>query len=60
MHYEEYDSCVGTQLNLWDWENNIYPLWFKTKVVAYWRVKRMVKNHTEDAITKDSKRKGKR
>lgn len=60
MHYEEYDSCVGTWLNLWDWENNVYPLWFKIKVVAYWRLKRMIKNHAEDAVIKDSKRKSKR
>lgn len=59
MCFEEWDACTGTSLNLWDWENNAYPLWFKIKIVAYWRLKKMVKNHTEDAVIKDNKRKGK-
>ena len=52
--YEEWDACVETGCNLWDWASNKYPAWFKNKVVALARLRRYVSAHAEEAAYESS------
>ena len=47
--YEEWDSCVESGLDLWDWACNVYPVWFKNRVVALCRTQKYVRAHSEEA-----------
>lgn len=56
LRYIEYDACVSCGLDLWMWETNTYPKWFKEHVVAFYNMKGQVAMHTEDAVAKQSER----
>ena len=47
--YEEWDSCVESGLDLWDWACNVYPVWFKNRVIALCRTQKYVHAHAEEA-----------
>jgi hypothetical protein len=55
--FAEWEACLGAGLDLWQWETGVYPIQFKARVVAFWRLHNLVRNHTEDAAT--PKRSGK-
>lgn len=58
--YEEWDAAVNANLDLWLWENSIYPYWFRVRVVAFHRLRMLIRSHEQDAqnraIEKASKR----
>ncbi len=60
MRYSEYDACVECNLDLWKWESNEYPAWFKEYVVAFHNMRGLVEMHTEDAKSKDIERQSKK
>lgn len=49
MGYAEWDACLAAGLNLWDWENGTYPVWFKTRVMAFVGMGRLISAHTDEA-----------
>lgn len=42
-------ACYETGLDLWDWEQGIYPHKFKAKIIAFWQDYKLVNAHQEDA-----------
>lgn len=56
LRYSEWDACVSCNLDLWAWETNMYPKWFKEYVVAFHNLRRTVSLHTEDAVAQQSER----
>lgn len=64
MRYVEYDACITCGLDLWKWESNVYPIWFKEHVIAFHNMHGLVEMHTEDAkgkaMEQRSKGKGRR
>jgi hypothetical protein len=57
LQYEEWDACVECGLDLWKWAQNEYPVWFKSKVVALFRLRRYVKVHVDEAVSDKSGKK---
>jgi len=47
--YEEWDACVETGCDLWAWASNKYPVWFKNRVMALSRLRKLVNVHAEEA-----------
>jgi len=57
MAYAEFDACIAAGLDLWAWENNVYPKEFKVMVIAWHRLNRYIRSHTEQAIADKLKKK---
>lgn len=47
--FGEWEAAHGAGLDLWKWESNEYPYWFKARVVAWWYDHIQVENHRADA-----------
>lgn len=47
--FGEWEAAHGARLDLWKWENNEYPNWFKARVVAWWNDHQLVESHRQDA-----------
>jgi hypothetical protein len=60
MQFAEWEACVATGLDLYKWDNNLYPHTFKAKVVAFNNLRKLVEAHVEDAKAKAVKKKSKR
>jgi len=60
MSYLEYEACVACGLDLWMWESCEYPHWFKARVVGYHNMSKLVKMHSEDALSEKMKQKERR
>ena len=60
MAYAEWDACLSCGLDLWEWESGVYPVWFKTRVMAFFGVRKLIEAHVEDArsawMEKESKK----
>ena len=52
MSFAEWEAACAAGLNLWDWENNKYPVPFKAKVIAWHKLHRLIEIHQEDAVSK--------
>jgi len=52
MAYAEFEACVAAGLDLWAWENNVYPKRFKVLVMAWHRVHILISAHVEQAARK--------
>ena len=57
IYYAEIDAAIAAGVDLWSWEMNIYPVWFKEKVIAWHRSNIAIKNHQEDALSRKLKHK---
>ena len=60
MSYLEYEACTECGLDLWKWESNAYPHWFKVRVVGFYNMSKLVKAHSEDAVSQKMKQKDRR
>jgi hypothetical protein len=60
MEFTEWEACVATGLDLFNWERNLYPKSFKTKVLAFHGLRKLVEAHVEDAKAKAFEQKSKR
>ncbi len=60
LSFEQYEAVKAAGLDLWKWENNEYPKWFKAKVIAHHRLTGLIENNRNDAVAKDAKRKAKK
>jgi hypothetical protein len=61
--FGEWESAIaaGATLDeLYKWESNKYPLWFKAKVVAWHNMHVMVELHSSDAVNKKQEAESKR
>jgi hypothetical protein len=56
--FGEWEAAVAAGLDLWEWENNEYPRWFKARVIAWHRLHGLIELHTQDAVARKSRRKG--
>ena len=54
--YSEWDACLGCGLDLWMWESNVYPKWFKVYVIAFHNMRTLISLHTEEAVSKESEK----
>jgi len=36
-------------LDLWQWENFVYPKWFRAKVIAFFRLDNLISSHSQEA-----------
>jgi len=45
----EYEAAAAAHLDLWRWEENEYPNWFKAKVMAWYKLHGMIEAHIADA-----------
>ena len=57
MAFNEYEAATAAGLDLWKWESSDYPRWFKAKVVAWYNLHNLVDAHTQDAATRELRRK---
>jgi hypothetical protein len=60
MGYAEWEACVSSGLDLWAWATDMYPKWFKVKVIAFHNLRGIVKSHVEQAEADELDRKKKR
>jgi hypothetical protein len=53
--FEEWLAATAAGLDLWRWERDEYPRWFQSRVVAFYRLTRLVGLHSEDAVQRKVK-----
>jgi hypothetical protein len=58
--YEEWEAAREAGLDLYKWETGYYPNWFRAKIVAYRRCRKLIELHTYDAGQVHSKSRSKR
>lgn len=59
--FEEFEACVAGGLDLHEWHYGTkYPVTFKNQVIAWYRTRRAIESHVNDAQTKEMKRKGRK
>jgi len=57
LEFEGWRAAVHAGLNLWDWENHVYPTWFRAKAIAYYRYDNMISSHSQEAVQDAAKKK---
>ena len=57
LAFAEVEAAVAARLDLWKWEQNMYPGWFKAKIIAWYNLHNLVEVHREAAIAEKSKSK---
>lgn len=57
MPFTEWEAGTAAGLDMWAWEQGLYPTWFKAKVVAWHNLHGLVKMHQEAAASDAAKRK---
>ena len=60
QYFETYEALVAAGLDLWRYERGDYDTKFLARVVAWHRAHKMVRQHSEQAVTQHLKRKAKR
>jgi hypothetical protein len=60
MSFVEWDAAVMCNLDLWKWENDLYPKWFKEKTIAFYNLKGLVDLHTNDAQARKAEQEAER
>lgn len=56
--FGEWEAATSVGLDLWKWENDVYPRKFKARVIAFHRLHGLVELHTQDAVAQKSRKKG--
>jgi len=54
--FGELEACHGAGLDMWQWDQNVYPPGFKARVVAWWRLHKLIQLHSQDAAIKRPKK----
>ena len=57
--FGEWEAAVAVGLDLWKWENNEYPRWFKARVLAFHKCRNLIELHSQDAVARKAKKGGK-
>ena len=54
--FSEYEAASAAGLDLWKWENDLYPVWFKARVLAWHEGHILIESHREDAVAEHMRR----
>lgn len=57
QQYEIYASLKAAGLDLWKYEQGLYPPWFVANVLVHWRMSKLIGVHEQDAIARKVKKK---
>ena len=57
--YDEFEACAAASMDMERWILGDYPVRVRNMVVAWFRLRRLVEAHSNDAQAKEMKRKGK-
>jgi hypothetical protein len=61
LDFEQWEAASEAGLDLFRWEQSLedggYPIWFKVKAIAWYRLHKMVRQHGEAAVAQAVKRK---
>lgn len=60
MSFGEWEAAHAARLDLWKWEMNEYPPWFKARVIAWHRTHDLIEMHKQDALAESINRRSKR
>lgn len=55
--FAEYECCLGLGLDIYKWEKNEYPTWFKAKAIAFYNLHSMINAVKNDVAQADAERK---
>lgn len=55
--FGEWEAATAAGLDMWEWENNGYPRWFKARVIAWHRSHGLIELHTQDAVARKARSK---
>jgi hypothetical protein len=58
--FGEWEAATAANLDMYKWEQGLYPSWFKARVLAWYSASRLVKAHIEDALNAKMRQKRKR
>jgi len=58
--FEFWAAATNANLDLWRWEQGLYPRWFMAKVVAFYRLSNLVEAHKSQAVVAKQKREAKK
>lgn len=47
--FTEWQAGIAAGLDMWQWENGIYPVKFKAKTIAWYENKMAIEQHIADA-----------
>lgn len=53
--FAEWEAANAARLSLWDWEQGVFPTWFKAKVLAWYKLHNLVEAHTQAAVNAKAK-----
>jgi len=48
--FTEYDACIGAGLDVWAWEQSLYPVYFKANVMEWHKFHNMKESHIQDIV----------
>jgi hypothetical protein len=58
--FGEWEAAHAANLDLWAWEQNKYPPWFKVRVIAWYNAHNLVELHKQDALARKMAQRAKR
>lgn len=50
--FAEMEACHGAGLDLWAWDQGRYPPAFKARILAWWKLHKLIEIHAQDAAIK--------
>ena len=50
-----WEAATAAGLDVWEWESGKYPNWFMARVVAWYRLHKLVEAHSQDAAMSKKK-----
>ena len=60
LSFASWEACVGARLNLWKWEQGLYPRSFVARVIAWYRLHNLVELHSEVEAARAAKKKARK
>ena len=54
--FSSWEAATAAGCDMWKWEIGEYPSWFRAKVIIWHKYHTLIKTHTEDAVSRASKR----
>jgi hypothetical protein len=56
MSYAEWDAVTSLGLDLWLWETGFYPKKFRAKALAFYKLRKLIEIHSQDAVAKEERK----
>lgn len=60
LSFASWEACVAANLDLWKWEQGLYPRSFVVRVQAWYRLHNLVKLHSEVEAARAAKKKARK